>query len=353
MQERIFRALALSLSILSWSACTHHTGPTCTAGGLACSYTRMPAYDQTNPNFAAYLSPLRFDAETNPVSNVLGTCNNPYDASWLPYGPINGDPDVTCPGWWYTAICCPTAEAMALTAAIESRSPSTRFSGWTSTFFQGEPLAIPASGLTNQTGPIFPFATVPPRPHMRLPDLQRVMDVALPQGTMPNGGGPENYISSAAVTGDFTPPGVGFDGGANTVSNTTFSNDIKAGEVVVIARHPYTAHVTSSGGVTSITFTFNGGGHCLAVKGYNTSSSGTISLQIIDPVGGVKEWISIINLTTGTFTVGGQTINVTLPNGWSSVGVWPDSSNPVTPLTAITDGELVTFVDEYHTLKVP
>jgi len=342
------------LCLMGWSGCrTGSAGPVCSAGVRACSYTRMPAYDQTNPNFASYISPATFLKETSPVSNVLpGTCNNPYDQSWLPYGPISGDPEVVCSGWWFTAICCPTAQAMALTAAIESRSPGTTFSGWSRTFFNGERLAPPATGVTNQAGPIFPF--VPdPRQHMHERDLQRVIDVALPQGTMPNAGGGENYISSAAVTADFTPAGIGFDGDANTVSNTTFSGDISAGKVVVIAIHSFTAHVSTSGSTSSITFTFNGGGHCLAVKGYNTSPGPVVSLQIIDPVYGVKDWISIINLTTGTFPVGGQTITVTLPSGETSVGVWPDAVNPVSPLSAITDGEQVTFIDEYHTLKVP
>jgi len=328
----------------------------------------MPAYDQTNPNFAAYLSPSTFVTETNPVPNfgsnaLFSSCkpvNNPFDQSWLPWGPFSGDANSlgnSCAKPASSYLCCPTAEAMALMAAIASKT----YSGWTSMFDAGQTPA-PASGLTNQAGPIFPF--VPDtRTNMQVIDVQRVIDMALAQGTKPNAGGREDYISSPSVTGTFTPAAVGTDNDGNTVSNATFIDDIQAGTIIVIAKHTYTAHINNS----NVTFTFNGGGHCLAVKGFTVLTTRPIggpqqvtqALQIINPWFGVQDSISIVQLPSGPVTSGGNTRTVTLPNSYltglplTSVGIWPDPANPVNSAFDILPEQPITFIDEFHTLNVP
>jgi hypothetical protein len=330
--------------------------------GLVSCWFQMPNYDQTNPNLAAYLSPTTFVAEPNtvnnpPVSNFLCGINNPFDLSWLPYGPFPGDANsLWTPSCWYTfsELCCPTAEAMALTAAIASKSPSTTYSGWTSMFESGQPISAPASGLTNQTGPIFPFVT-DPRQHMQVTDVQRVIDMALAQGTMPNAGGYEGYITT--LGGDFTPVAVGANGDPNTVSNTNFISDIEAGTVIVIAIHTYTATVSGS----SVTFTFVPSGHCLAVEGFTTipilgppNNRLFHVLEIINPWFGGEQLVGIVNLRNGTYTKAGQTRTLTLPNSnWTSAGIWPDSANPVSSVWDIANGQQITFIDEFHTLNVP
>jgi len=331
----------------------------------------MPNYDQNNPNFAAYISPSTFKRETGPVANVVcGVVNNPFDQSWLPYGPMIGDDHSlwteSC-SYGISEICCPTAEAMALMGAIASKSASTSISGWTNRFYAGQtPDAYNASvGLMNQIGPIFPF--VPdPRLHMELTDIQRVIDMALEQHTMPNAGGDEDYITK--VEKDFSPAAIGKDFGMgfadpSDISNATFIADLEAGAVIVIALHYWTANIKRTGSNSSeITFTSNTGGHCITVRGFSvmpisdrSGSNVSQGIDTIDPDGGFYRWVSIVKLANGNYTRGPASRKLTLPEGWTSVGVWPegDPKNAVNSVWDITDKKQIRFIDEYHTLKVP
>jgi hypothetical protein len=358
------RAVLLLCGIGGIAMAAYAGAPICSKIVGSCWF-QMPSYDQTNPNFAAYLTPSTFVNETNngntlvpnAFSGAAGNCPNPFDMSWLPYGPIPGDPYAVSGSGWFTAICCPTAESMALMGAIASKSTTTKINAgsWTARFKAAHAPAAPV-GLANQSGPIFPF--VPdPRQHMHVADIQRVIDMALVQGTMPNAGGAEDYITT--IGGDFTPPGTGSNGLTDNISNATFIAEIKAGTVVVIAIHYYTAHVTGSGPY-NITFSSDPGGHCLAVEGFSSirvlgppRNFVSVALNIIDPVYGVTDRIDIVNLANGTYTRAGASRTLTLPNGWTSVGVWPDSANPVNSVWDIADQEQITFIDEYHTLNVP
>ncbi|MGA9354811.1 MAG: hypothetical protein WBV46_14065 [Terriglobales bacterium] len=287
-------------------------------------------------------------------------CGNPFDSSWLPAGPIPGDA-YSFNSWWWTAICCPTAESMALMGAIANKSPSTTISGWTANFYAGGPPTPPSSGLTNQTGPIFPF--VPDtRTHMLAADIQRVIDMALAQGTNPSAGGNFDHIQS--ILGDFTPAATGAIGSANNISNSTFVNDISAGSVIVIAIHTWQAHVASTGSnADAVTFTWVGDGHCLAVTGFISSTfrnpiggvSVTQSVEVLNPVYGAAEWIDMLNVTNGTYTQSGLSRTLTLPGtGWTTGAIWPDAgSSPVNSVWDIVDGENIVFIDAYETLSVP
>jgi|HubBroStandDraft_1064217.scaffolds.fasta_scaffold01012_8 hypothetical protein len=457
------------LLLIGASVGTAYGGPpTCTFGFQSpfdpvvtrgCSF-QMPAYDQTNPNFAAYLSPttvvndvsanastaaitafeinsniITFTANNNfssgetvaitglsstigkndlnwntftvlgnglsssgpslvfealfdhanvaltsdsglasagptPVPNMVvcnpnspSVCGNPFDSSWLPAGPIPGDA-YSFNTWWFSATCCPTAESMALMAAIAAKSSSTTFNGWTASFYAGQAPGA-TTGLTNQSGPIFPF--VPDtRTNMQVADIQRVIDMALAQGTDPSAGGNVNYITTGNVLNDFTPVATAAFGATSAISNGTFISDIEAGNVIVIAVHYYRAQITTTGsGASTITFTWIPGGHCLAVPGFISSSfrdplgvtTVNQAIEVINPEYGAEQWINILNLTNGTFTQGGQSVTVTLPNGWTSVGVWPDppgqTTPPVNSVWDITNGEEITFIDTYLTLNVP
>jgi hypothetical protein len=450
------RSLLLMCLALTFARTAYAGLPTCPIvfqlpGGLVhtfgCSFA-MPAYDQTNPNFAAYLSPTTvvndavpnnnasitafeigsnvatFTANNNfsagdtagifgltstegmtfnwntytvlstglsgtqfevlidhpnvalttdlgtafaaptPVPNMVvcsppDVCGNPFDSSWLPAGPLPGDP-YSFNTWWWSATCCPTAESMAVMAAIGAKSASTSFGGWTAGFYAGQ-APTPPSGLTNQTGPIFPF--VPnTRTNMQVGDIQRVIVMALAQGTNPSAGGGVDYITTPGFQSTFTPVATGGFGATNDISNATFISDIRAGNVIVIAVHYYQAHITSTGsGTSTMTFTSQPGGHCLAVPGFVSATfrnplgavTTTQSIEVLNPEYGAEQWIDIFNLTNGTFTQNGQSLTVTLPWGWTSVGVWPDQQTPsVNSVWDITDGESVTFIDTYLTLNV-
>jgi len=421
----------------------------------SCSFP-MPAYDQTNPNFAAYLTPATFVNEVNPLrtatitafeiaSNVVtfhannaftagetvnvtglsstvgarfnyvaftiqnatsstftilsdqanvpltsdsglaaagetpqasilvcnppSVCGNPFDTSWLPAGPIPGDPYATN-AWWISATCCPTAEAMALMAAIASKSPGTTFGGWTTGFYAGVAPAA-TTGLTHQSGPIFPWVANA-RTNMQLADVQRVIDLALAQGTNPDAGGGVNYITTSAVLNSFTPPATGGFAATSSISNGTFISDMATGNVIVIAVHPYQAHVAATAGGSAITFTRRSGGHCVAVAGFvstvfrePTALGGTVksqAIEVLNPVYGVEQWINIFQLANGTSTIGGRSVTVSLPSSLGvSVGVWPDhtttatgqSTTPTNSVSDIADGDVLSFIDTYLTLNVP
>jgi hypothetical protein len=294
------------------------------------------------------------------VCSPAVVCGNPYDSSWLPAGPIPGDA-YSLNSWWWTAICCPTAESMALMGAIANESPSTTISGWTANFYAGGPPTAPSSGLTNQTGPIFPF--VPDtRTHMQVADIQRVIDMALAQGTNPSAGGNFDHIQN--IFGDFTPAASGAIGSANNISNATFISDMDGGSVIVIAIHTWQAHVASTGSnADAVTFTWVGDGHCLAVTGFVSSSfrnplgqvAFTQSIEVLNPVYGAEQWIDMLNVTNGTYTQSGQSRTLTLPgSGWTTGAIWPDAESPaVNSVWDITDGENIVFIDAYETLSVP
>ncbi|HEY8041100.1 MAG TPA: hypothetical protein VIF15_14940, partial [Polyangiaceae bacterium] len=107
-----------------------------------CEFTRMPLYNQTNPNLAFVDVPASvYAAEARKVTGQLvpdpaarhdaivvstpGVANatelDPYYESWLPLGSMVGDQGSL--GYWLSATCGPTAESMALMAAMAAMRP--------------------------------------------------------------------------------------------------------------------------------------------------------------------------------------------------------------------------------------
>jgi hypothetical protein len=202
-------------------------------------------------------------------------------------------------------------------------------------------------------------------------DFQRV-DREFLCGANPSAGGDVRYITSSSLLNDFTPVATAALGSPSAISNGTFISDIEAGNVIVIAIHPYQAQVTSTGsGASTMTFTSVTGGHCLAVPGFISTSfknplggtSVSQAIEVVDPQYGKELWINIFDLTNGTFTQGGQSVTVTLPLGLTSVGIWPDRTPPVNSVWDILHAQAaatqagqvfqLTFIDTYLTLNVP
>lgn len=343
--------------------------PLCDATLDSCAFATMPLYDQTNPNFALLTVPFaiwqqeRQPAAKPPLFPVgsyipVGSCSvvNTYYTSWLPFGPIPGDPGAIGSGcnawWWYTAICGPTSESMALMAAIGYKAATTTISGWTQGFVAATPPANQVGAVPN---PFIPStaaagaATAPGtsnRSQMTPLDVQRVILMAISQGTLPNGGGGMSAFLS--TVNDFTPPAVANPGSSSGISNAAFTTLIQNGYVIVFCIHDYTAHVTTNGSQTSVTFTFNGAGHILAVNG---EQSGT--LVIYDPIYATVEMLSMGSVSAGTFSKTGETLTVADPEqGLSSVAIWPDSANPISSDWDIKDKQVITFIDGFAALKV-
>jgi hypothetical protein len=323
----------------------------------------MPLYDQTNPNFAFVTVPSStWSSEAQPTwqppllqSSSEPSCGttiipDPYYTSWLPVGPISGDPGALgC--WWYTAICGPTAESMALMAVINGRGSATSYTGWTQSF-------VDASSPTDQVGsvpnPTFipsfspSVSGTPNRLAMTGSDVQRVILMAIKQGTLPNAGGGMDAILSTAS--DFTPAATGSWGDANTISDATFSAAINSGSVIVFAIHEYTATITQVSGTSDqVTFKFNGGGHILAVNGDQLGV-----LTIYDPVYAVRETLTMESISTGTFPKqNGGTRTITPPeSGLNTAAIWPDPNHPIQTPLDIVDQQVITFIDAFLQFKV-
>jgi len=352
--------------------------PICDTATDSCAFSDMPLYDQTNPNFAFVTVPASIwqqESQPNaspplsPVSNSLqaGTACavlNPYYTSWLPLGPMSGDPGALAPGdgcygWSFTDLCGPSAESMALVAAAGYKGVKTTVSGWTQNFLSaiapsGQVGFIPNPSIL----PVLPAPTVPSsfavtgtpnRAVMNGADVQRVINMAVAQGTLPNSGGQMDQILSTA--NDFSPSATGSSGNASAISNATFTSALESGFVIVFCIHDYTAHLTTSGLTTTVSFTSNGGGHILAVNG---EQSGT--LVVYDPVYAQEEMLNMSSISAGTFTqVLGRIRDTRIiqapESGLNTVAVWPESGVSTAPFDLV-DGQVITFIDGYLQYKV-
>lgn len=371
LRTRLATALVIASLLAAAAPALAGVGPTCNgdAAWETCSYP-MPWYDQTNPNFAAYVTPQVF-AQESVTAETHVTCvkpmhengpivrtehTNPYVMSWLPYGPIPGDPNGISPDCsnWFTAICCPTAEAMALMAAINTRTPGTTYNPWITAFYRGEPPSA-GLGLTQQLTSVFPWVSGR-RTNMQPVDVQRVVDMALAQGTSPRQGGDVDtlYGLGSFFTGK-NGPGTGtFTNVPNGITGQKLESDMLNGAVGAIAIHDYVASLANG----QLSFTELKGGHCLALGGFASGSligpDPSPLIQVINPVYGVQEWFQLATITSGTQTNGGQTLTVMLPDGWTSVPLYPNPDFPIVKsVWDIQDGQEVTFITTYTTLTVP
>src|SRR4030095_8327763 len=137
----IRRATSTSIGILS-----SQVSPVTSTGTVRmvqqCYFDDMPIYDQTNPNFAYVSVPdSTYCAEKNPIlQNYFGDqgiCDNgvprvptspvppskSFYKTWLPWGPLAGDPD--SPGNAGSATCAANSGAMVMHALVNNKDAST------------------------------------------------------------------------------------------------------------------------------------------------------------------------------------------------------------------------------------
>lgn len=340
----------------------------CGYGG--CYDAKMSLYDQTNPNFALVTVPSSiFRAETQvnpaptpsvyPVGSTLGcgsaTFVNPYYTSWLPLGPMSmgatQDPGAvglgTGCGWWLTAICGPTSESMALMAAIRQKSPSTTVgaSSWTRKFSNG---VAPPDQVGISPNPM--VVTSPSRSNMTPQDVQRVINMAVLQGTNPDSGGNmDAYLQTAT---DFSPHAATTTTG--TIDAPAFTHLIQTGWVVVACIHDYAVSLSGPSSHPTATLTFVPSGHILAVNGTWKGS-----VLFYDPVYAVRQWVDPVPLANRTYTQGGKSLTLQLPSGLSSAAVWSKVSGAgvtaagnVNSVWDLSGGTTVTLIDGFNAMKV-
>jgi hypothetical protein len=344
-----------------------------------CYFPRMPFYNQGNPNFAhvelpkklydseagKITGPMAWDDATNSWAIVLkpktAKTLDPYYATWLPFGPISKKDDGWI-GYVATMICAPTSESMALMAALAAKSASSKVKPGTFTdrFVRGERPEGQAAAISE---PLLHDHSnrAPDSRQMTAEDLQRVVDMAIRQGTNPLEGG--NNSAILGLEADFEPvdgksPVHARSGGR--VTNEMIIDAIRDHFAVTIVAAGYRAKFTpvkdGAGKLVKYTLTFaRNMGHILAVNGFSMDADGP-SLLLYNPVYATPTRKRILKIPSSGLTKDGVPVEVKGPEGGDYLSILHEISEPakkpVMALTDITDGLEVFFWDGYAAIKI-
>ena len=287
----------------------------------SCTFEQMPIYSQTNPNLAYVNRPAW-------LYNLQPTSNPPqgdiYSQSYLPLGPIPGDPGSI--GYWLTALCGPTSGSMVLMAQLNGRSDDVLVKGWTAdAFIDGVPPADQPNAMPSplvQDNHYSPAITNG-SPLMSGADIQRIINYTYMQKGWGGGGSmvenvPQDVVHAPASVLSFFPDhsmstqalhaisqnparlqalaqAVGADpskpspqlladiqskvaamptaadgGHGNTISRAQLASYVRSGYGLVLAVNDWIAHVsTDSSGNRTVSFTGGGQyGHILALHSF-------------------------------------------------------------------------------------
>jgi hypothetical protein len=347
-------------------------------GDAECYFTRLPAYNQGNPNFAYVDVPTSvYSAEHKPVPGSLGfdqatykwifTMSNgtvdPFFSSWLPYGPLPGDQG-HIPKWWFTAICGPTSSAMSLMGALAARASTTQIvpGSWLDTSFVH--ARRPAGQAALPSPLVVDHNTVAAdQAQMTGDEIQRVINTAEILGTDPTAGGTEDLFAKVQHDFRFSDTAhphqvVWLDDNSQALRPAHLVDLMRQRYSVVIGIHPHKAHLTPNmlgRNVISygLTFTANGG-HCLALSGFSGGATSSPTFTIYDPVYAAviqKQFVEIV--ATAGQTHDGKPLYVQLPSGASTRQIMQyDDAPAIASVGDIKDGDNVIFVDEYHAMKL-
>jgi hypothetical protein len=290
----------------------------------------------------------------------LFVASSHYYNTWLPFGPISKKDDGWI-GYVATMICAPTSESMALMAAIAAKSPTSRVKegSFTDRFLKGQrPEAqapLPDPLLHDHSN------RAPDGRQMTAEDLQRVVAMAIRQGTNPMEGG--NNSAILGLEADFEPvdgksPVHARSGGR--VTNEMIMDAIRERFAVTIVAAGYHAKFTpvkdGAGKLLKYTLTFERNmGHILAVNGFSMDPDGP-SLLLYNPVYAAPTRKRILKIPTSGLTKDGVPVEVKGPEGGDYLSILHEISEPakkpVMALTDITDGLEVYFWDGYAAIKI-
>ena len=267
-------------------------------------YFDMPIYDQTNPNFAYVSVPdSTYCAEKNPIlQNYFGdqgTCDNglprvpdspvppskSFYKTWLPWGPLAGDPD--SPGYAGSATCAANSGAMVVHALVNNKDASTTLvqgtgdvKSWIHDVFLTaskpaeqenwpDPLVTYSSNNTTYVSTYGDQNAARRDPYrMTATDLQQVVNMGSYLGTDPTYM-TETFWNWFDFYENFQPMAQTFY--TQQTSVETFRNYLKQGYTGIIGIGPVTVHVVNSrDGTEKITLEPGSGGHIMAIQGFSS-----------------------------------------------------------------------------------
>jgi hypothetical protein len=371
-------------------------------GSDSCTFNQMPLYNQANPNFAWINSPgwrlpgtATWDASKGIFLMLVdNTAPDRFYGSWMPFGPTPGEAGYI--GYWFTALCGPTAESMVLMAALSAKHSYTQVirGSWMDTSFihpsiplgqtvvpvtmspvpprpatgngpsealdaSGQPLTFPAKLKIDHN------TLAPNNQQMTGEEIQRVINMALLQGTDPAHGGSFGAIIDYWHHFQYVNPGVPLPAGhliaqsafAYWLDAPTLVNLIRQKFAVLIGIQPYVASVTLVGAGTELphyemTFTVKDG-HALAIEGFTGADSGNPTFIIHDPIYANRITRQLTQIQGGPTLRNGKLMNVTLPGGYNSEATMPyDDAPAVASVNDIQDGQKVMFVNYYAAVSL-
>ena len=345
-----------------------------------CYFPKMPFYAQTNPNFAfvdlpkalyaaddsKLTGPTTFDKDANHEALILDPTGaktlDPFYMSWLPYGPVSAKDDGYI-GYWYTALCGATAESMALMAALEAKSATSkpRAGSWIETAFL-HPQKPDGQGAFPEPLHRDHTTLAPNHRQMTAEQLQRVINLAIREHTSPVGGGGSETIVGLADEFELVnghSPVQMRKAPHFTVEDIT--NAVRDRFAMVLGVQEYKAAlapVMNGGKVTQYTLTFtNTDGHFLAVNGFSASAGEPPKILIYDPVYATPVHKIIREVAQTKVTKDGAPVVVSWVNsptdtsGDSFVNIDYDFPS-VTSLSDITDGQQITLVQYVRAIRI-
>jgi hypothetical protein len=202
---------------------------------------------------------------------------------------------------------------------------------------------------------------------MTAQDLQRVINMAVLQGTDPtSGGGAAAFLQQAQsdfrFAGPPSPPGtlphlvVQTANNDLPISSARLVSYLRQRWVVVVAIHKYVANVwgpTMGSRVKQVSFTLQAG-HLVALAGFHGDET-QASFIIHDPV-----YANVLDLPFTTLGGGGVRdsglLLVSLPNGKTTELMVQYDTPAGTPVpvdaSTLTNGQIVWFVHEYSALRL-
>ncbi len=257
----------------------------------------MPLYDQNDPALADMEVPCAtFSNEQGPAYDfpkdacgAFAGAPNPWVHSWLPLGP----PSVWAQScYWMSADCGPAAGAMSLMAAINnmSRTNSVLANSWVQSSF------VRPSGPE----PVRESRPDPAIPSMSLTDVQRVVNMAVQQGTLPNAGGGGGAFADLASRFKAAQGHHWWQGASGSVASaedTTFVKLIMEGRAVVLGLGCQLKTVKRGPDAQTQVFDFSqpcaeSSGHIVALNGYSSfEASGNkraLYLTLHDPFNALR-----------------------------------------------------------------
>jgi|GEM_PF-7077249 len=307
-----------------------------------CYSDSMPIYDQTNPNFAYVSVPdSTYCAEKNPLlQNYFGdqgicdggtprvpdpaVIKKNFYKTWLPWGPLAGDPDSL--GNSGSATCAANSGAMVMHALVDNKDASTTLvqgtgdvKSWVHDVFLTaskpaeqenwpDPLITYSSNNTTYVSTFGDQNAARRDPYrMTATDLQQVVNMGSYLGTDPTYM-TENFWGWFDFYENFQPLAQTFY--TQQTSVETFRSYLKQGYTGIIGIGPVTVHISySRGGTEKVTLEPGSGGHIMAIQGFSSVADYKATACNYNPITGKTR--CLYDMVPGT-----ESFNLSINDPW-------------------------------------